>query len=101
MEAIDPRILGLEFAGGALVGGLIGLAAKKIAKLLAIIIGFQLIAFRYLESQGIIIVDWSALSAGLIATSERADPTFIESFVTTLSLGVGFTAGFLIGFHRG
>lgn len=101
MVEIDPTALGLEFGGGAVIGAVMGFAAKKIAKLIAVIIGLQLVVFRYLESQGILIVDWSALSAGLIGTTERADPTWLESLISTLSLGVGFTAGFMIGFRRG
>lgn len=101
MVEIDPTALGLEFGGGAVIGGVMGFAAKKIAKLIAVIIGLQLVVFRYLESQGILIVDWSALSAGLVSTTERADPTWLESLISTLSLGAGFTAGFMIGFRRG
>ncbi|MFC7215748.1 FUN14 domain-containing protein [Saliphagus sp. GCM10025334] len=101
MVNIDPTALGLEFGGGAAIGALMGFAAKKIAKLIAVIIGVQLVIFRYLESQGILIVDWNALSNGLIKTSEHADPTYLESFISTMSVGAGFTAGFLIGFRRG
>ncbi|USZ72623.1 FUN14 domain-containing protein [Natronosalvus halobius] len=101
MVNIDPTALGLEFGGGAAIGALMGFAAKKIAKLIAVIIGVQLVIFRYLESQGILIVDWGALSNGLIKTSEHADPTYLESLISTMSVGVGFTAGFLIGFRRG
>ena len=54
MIDLDPTALSLEFGGGAVIGGLIGFAAKKIAKVLAIIVGVQLMFFRYLESQGII-----------------------------------------------
>ena len=98
---LDPTALGLEFGGGAVIGGLMGFAAKKIAKLIAVIIGVQLVIFRYLESQGILIVDWDALSRGLISTSKRADASYLESLISTLSVGAGFATGFMIGFHRG
>ncbi|WP_222919250.1 FUN14 domain-containing protein [Natrinema sp. SYSU A 869] len=105
MLDLDPTALGLEFGGGAVIGGVIGFAAKKIAKLLAIIVGVQLMAFRYLESQGIIIVDWSRLSAGILKTQERAgdaaDIHWVQSMISTLSIGAGFTGGFLVGFRRG
>ena len=101
MLELDPTTLAVEAGGGAVLGGVIGFAAKKIAKLLAVIIGVQLVVFRYLESQGILIVDWDALSGGLVTASERADPSYLESLISTLSVGAGFTAGFLIGFHRG
>ena len=101
MLELDPTTLAAEAGGGAVLGGLIGFATKKIAKLLAVIVGVQLVIFRYLESQGILMVDWDALSGGLVSASERADPSYLESLISTLSVGAGFTAGFLIGFHRG
>jgi len=104
MISLDPTALGLEFGGGAVIGGLIGFAAKKIAKLLAVIVGVQLMVFRYLESQGIITVDWNRLSAGVLQTQAQAQgaaTTWIQSIISTLSVGAGFTGGFLIGFKRG
>lgn len=104
MIDVDPTALGLEFGGGAVIGGLIGFAAKKIAKVLAVLVGVQLMVFRYLESQGILVVDWNRLSAGLLETGERAQGAeihWLESVLSTLSIGAGFTGGFLIGFKRG
>jgi len=105
MIDLDPTALGLEFGGGAVIGGLIGFAAKKIAKVLAVIAGVQLMLFRYLESQGIITVDWNRLSAGILKTQEHAqnaaNTPWLQSLVSTLSIGAGFTGGFLIGFKRG
>ncbi|MDF9746512.1 FUN14 domain-containing protein [Natrinema salsiterrestre] len=105
MIDLDPTTLGLEFGGGAAIGGLIGFATKKLAKLLAVIVGVQLMLFRYLESQGILIVDWNRLSAGLLKTQTRAqdaaDISWLQSMISTLSIGAGFTGGFLVGFKRG
>ncbi|WP_408958748.1 FUN14 domain-containing protein [Natrinema sp. 74] len=104
MIDIDPTGLGLEFGGGAAIGGVMGFAAKKIAKLVAIMVGVQLMVFRYLESQGIITVDWNRLSAGLLQTQQRAqnvDVHWLQSVLSTLSIGAGFSGGFLVGFKRG
>ncbi|TMT86187.1 hypothetical protein E2L06_06085 [Haloterrigena sp. H1] len=105
MIDLDPTALSLEFGGGAVIGGLIGFAAKKIAKVLAVIVGVQLMIFRYLESQGIITVDWNRLSAGILQTGDHAQHAannhWVQSLVSTLSIGAGFTGGFLIGFKRG
>ncbi|WP_306057819.1 FUN14 domain-containing protein [Natronococcus wangiae] len=104
MIDVDPTALGLEFGAGAVIGGLIGFAAKKVAKVLAVIVGVQLMLFRYLESQEILVVDWNRLSAGLVGAQERTQGTeihWLQSFLSTLSLGAGFTSGFLIGFYRG
>ena len=101
MVEIDPTTLGLEFGGGAMIGAIIGFAAKKLAKVLAVLVGLQLVVFRYLESRGILIVDWDRLTRGLVKTKERADPSYLEAIVSSLSIGAGFTGGFFLGFKRG
>lgn len=99
---IDPQQLGLEAGGGAMIGAVIGYAAKKIAKLLAVIVGLQLALFRFLESKGILQVDWSRLTNGMVQTQEKVnDPGWIEPIVSSLSIGAGFAGGFLVGFKRG
>ncbi len=100
MIDVDPATLALEFVGSAILGGVLGFATKQVAKLVAVLIGVQLMAFRYLESQEIVIVDWNRLSAGLIETQAQTNHWF-ESVLSMLSVGAGFTSGFLIGFHRG
>jgi uncharacterized membrane protein (Fun14 family) len=105
MVDISLQQLGLEFGSGALIGGLIGFTAKKVAKIVALIIGLQLAAFKFLESRGLITVQWEELTAGLIKTSANAaegtPPAWINSILSTLSVGAGFTGGFYLGFRRG
>ena len=103
MLDVDPTTLGFEFFGSAVLGGVLGFATKQVARLLAVVIGVQLMTFRYLESQEIVIVDWSRLSAGLVETGQRAEERvhWLESMLSVASVGAGFTSGFLIGYHRG
>jgi uncharacterized membrane protein (Fun14 family) len=105
MVEIDPQQLGLEFGGGALVGGLIGFTAKKVAKLIAVIVGLELALFKFLESREILIVDWERLTAGVVETAEAAasgtPPSWAMTILSTLSVSAGFTGGFLLGFRRG
>ena len=102
MEVIDPQQLGLEFGSGALIGAIIGFAAKKIAKLLAIIVGLELALFKFLEAKGILSVDWSRLSNGLLKTGDKIeDPGWVQPILSTLSIGAGFTGGFMVGFRKG
>ena len=49
--------VGLELGTGAVIGGLIGFTAKKVAKIIAIIIGLELALFKFLETKGILTVD--------------------------------------------
>ena len=105
MVEIDPQQLGLELGTGAVIGGVIGFAAKKVAKLIAVIIGLELALFKFLESRQIITVDWEKHTAGAVKAGETAasgtPPSWLMTFLSTLSVGAGFTGGFLIGFKRG
>jgi uncharacterized membrane protein (Fun14 family) len=103
--SIDPTSLGLEFGSGAVIGGIIGFAAKKVAKIVAVIVGLELALFKFLESRGILTVDWERLTSGLVKTSQDAatgaPPSWLSSILSTLSISAGFTGGFLVGFKKG
>lgn len=102
---LDPQQLGLELGTGAVIGAVMGFAAKKIAKLIAVIVGLELALFKFLESRGILTVDWDRLSAGILKTGEVAQdgapPSWVTSILSTLSIGAGFTGGFMVGFRKG
>jgi len=56
----------------------------------------------FLESRGILSVDWERLSAGVLDTATSATPpSWLMSVLSTLSISAGFAAGFLLGFKRG
>lgn len=103
--AIDFRQLGIEAGSGAIIGGIIGFAAKKVAKIIAVLVGLQLALFKFLESREILSVDWEKLTSGLVKTSQGAaagsPPDWIMTILSTLSISGGFAAGFLVGFKRG
>jgi uncharacterized membrane protein (Fun14 family) len=105
MVDINAQQLGLELGTGAVIGGIIGFAAKKVAKLIAVIIGLELALFKFLESRRILNVDWERLTAGMVDVGEAAasntPPSWIMTILSTLSVGAGFTGGFLIGFKKG
>ncbi|WP_435194502.1 FUN14 domain-containing protein [Natronomonas sp. EA1] len=105
MFELNPQQLGLEFGSGAVIGGIIGFAAKKVAKLVAVIVGLELALFKFLESRGILTVDWEQLTAGLVKASREAasgaPPSWLNTILSTLSISAGFTGGFLLGFRRG
>jgi len=101
--------IGLELGTGAVIGGLIGFAAKKVAKVIAVLVGVQLAVFKFLESRNILVVDWERLSAGLINASRTATdaatanqpPSLLASLLSVIPVSAGFTGGFLVGFKRG
>jgi uncharacterized membrane protein (Fun14 family) len=102
---INAQQLGLEFGTGAVIGGVIGFAAKKVAKIVAIIVGLELALFKFLESRGIMEVNWDKLGATFLEAGEAASggapPSWLMSILSTLSVGAGFTGGFFLGFKKG
>jgi len=105
MMDIDPTTLGIEFGTGAGIGAIIGFAAKKVAKLIAVLVGLELALFKFLESRGILTVDWERLSGGFMNAAEAGSattpPSWMSSILSTLSVSAGFTGGFLVGFRKG
>lgn len=101
---VDFKQLGVEAGSGAVIGGVIGFAAKKVAKVIAVLVGLELALFKFLESREILSVDWGKLSAGLVNTSTDATtgapPSWMETILSTLSISAGFTGGFLLGWNR-
>lgn len=101
---IDFKQLGVEAGSGAVIGGLIGFAAKKVAKIIAVIIGIELALFKFLESRGILTVDWEQLTAGIVGASQDAasgaPPSWVQTILSTLSISAGFTGGFFLGWKK-
>jgi uncharacterized membrane protein (Fun14 family) len=104
---LDPKQLGFEAGSGAVIGGVIGFAAKKVAKVIAVLVGLELALFKFLESREILSVDWGALSAGILGSGQAATeaatgapPSWMETIISTLSISAGFTAGFFLGWNR-
>lgn len=103
--SFDPQTLGLQLGTGAVVGAIIGFAAKKVAKIIAVLVGIEMALGAFLESRGLITVKWDKLTGGIVKAGQQAasgtPPSWLMSILSTLSVGVGFTGGFLVGFHRG
>ena len=100
---LNPQQMGLEFGGGAVIGAVIGFAAKKIAKLIAIIIGLELALFKFLETRGVLQVNWAKITDASADVGDGAQeaPSFLMCFISTLPVGAGFAGGFLLGFKKG
>ena len=108
MVDLPVQQLGLELGGGAVIGGVIGFAAKKVAKIIAVLVGLELALFKFLETRGVLSVDWNAISGTAANVSKAASetagtqpPSWVTSIVSTLPVSAGFTGGFLLGFRKG
>jgi Uncharacterized conserved protein len=107
LDGISFQQIGFEAGGGAVIGGVMGFAAKKIAKLIAILIGLELALFKSLETRGVLNVNWEKItnaSANVTDAAQEggsAGAGYVDSLLSTLPVGAGFTGGFLVGFRRG
>jgi uncharacterized membrane protein (Fun14 family) len=108
MVEFNLQQLGLEAGGGALIGGIIGFAAKKVAKLIAIIVGLELALFKFLETRGILDVNWAAIGGAAQNATQAGSgaaagqpPSWIVSLLSALPVSAGFATGFFVGFKKG
>jgi len=107
LDGISFQQIGLEAGGGAVIGGVIGFAAKKIAKLIAVLIGLELALFKFLEARGVLQVNWKKItnaSANVTDTAQEggsAGANYLDSLLSTLPVSAGFTGGFFLGFKKG
>ncbi|MDY6769786.1 MAG: FUN14 domain-containing protein [Candidatus Nanohaloarchaea archaeon] len=104
MVEIPVEGLAAELGTGAVLGAISGYAAKKVTKMVAVIAGLAIIVAKWLESRGIVSIDWAGVGGGFIdvgTTAADAAPPLLDTLVSTLGLGGGFAAGFYLGFRRG
>ena len=98
------QTVGINIGTGALIGGIIGFTAKKVAKLVAIIVGLELALFKILESRQILVVNRARVGASFLTAGEaaasQAPPSWIMTLLSTLSVSGGFAGGFLLGFKK-
>jgi uncharacterized membrane protein (Fun14 family) len=86
VTSLTPLLTTVGFGG--LVGYLIGIAIRYIVKIIAIIVGLFLAALMYLQSQGIVNVNWTKLQA----MSQPVLSSLTNSLNSTKS-GIGVVTG--------
>lgn len=94
--------VGLNIGGAAVAGGIIGWAAKKMLKIVAVLVGLELALLAFLQQRGFITVHWDQLGSALsgLSASATSVPAWLPA-VSSLGVGGGFLAGALVGFKRG
>ena len=88
---------------GGIIGLCIGYAIKKVAKIAAAVIGIFSLGLIYLESQGMISVDWLGVEAWgntALAGLGQAEGA-LGIFLSNLPFAGGALAGFAIGIKMG
>ncbi len=88
---------------GGIIGLCIGFALKKIAKIAAAIIGVFSLGLIYMESQGIIAVDWLGVETWgntALAGLGQAEGA-LGTFLANLPIAGGAVVGFALGIKWG
>jgi uncharacterized membrane protein (Fun14 family) len=103
-ELFDGALAQLGFGGAA--GLVVGYAAKKMTKLVAIGLGVLFIVIQLLAYQGLITVNWTEVQSTAEGVwTDPAGRTIADrlwSIITAnLPFGGGFAAGFALGFKLG
>jgi uncharacterized membrane protein (Fun14 family) len=100
--------IGVMVGGGFFGGLLLGYALKKIAKLIAVLVGLFLAGLAYLQYQQIASVNWYKIEDVISTIANTTTNAFndynIEALATTnldIFLMSGTSAGFTIGFIKG
>lgn len=99
-----PALASLGFGGAA--GLVVGYTAKKVTKLIALMLGLAFILVQVLAYKGLITVNWGAVQS--TAEGVWTDPHGLtladhawEILTANLPFGGGFVAGFALGFKLG
>ncbi len=103
-ESLMGPLAGLGFGG--IAGAVVGYAAKKLTKMVAIVLGAVFIIIQVMSYNGWIQVDWVALqtTAEQAVESEGGRSAAEQGWqilTANLPWGGGFVAGFAIGFKLG
>lgn len=107
MDIQNIGTIGTSLVSGTLTGILIGYAIKKILKIGLIILGSFFGAVAYLQSQGLLNVNWERIEAAsnqaITTVSNAITDDSANSVIANLGLPLtgGMAVGFAIGFMKG
>ena len=91
--------LSFSLLQGVLVGIIFGILFKVASKTIKVFFIIQFFIIKWLESRGILIVDWKRLTLGLMDVANSLDnaiETLLYSIVETGIFGAGILAGITI-----
>lgn len=92
-----------EIGIGGIGGFLAGWALKKVAKLVAIIIGIGFLGLQYLAFKDIIKINYGALQNYVteLVGDARGIQRLLTDFIVHAPFGAAFIGGFYLGLQRG
>jgi uncharacterized membrane protein (Fun14 family) len=96
--SLDSLLTDLGYAGFA--GFVVGFAVKKLINLFLMFIGLYLLSLLWLQSKGIIYINWGqfwVLSKSLF----HGVDAFVKGALKTVAFSSAFAGGFFLGFKAG
>ncbi|MEM1545252.1 MAG: FUN14 domain-containing protein [Candidatus Methanomethylicia archaeon] len=101
MDALNVILLQLGIGG---IGGfLVGYAVKKVAKILAVILGLGFLSLLYLSYKGIIQISYDRL-LGEVESGLKfigIGQSVISSIIANIPFAASFITGFILGLKKG
>ncbi len=103
-QLLEGPLASLGFGGAA--GAVVGYAAKKMTKLLALLLGVLFIILQVLVYNGFISVNWGAVQSSAEGVWRSPEGVTLADrawsiLSANLPFGGGFAAGFALGFKLG
>ena len=92
-----------ELGIGGVGGFLVGFAFKKVAKLIAVIVGLFFLSLQYLAYENIIAIDYGALQifANELLGQTAGAQTWLTDFIVHAPFGAAFVGGLYLGLRKG
>jgi len=94
------EVLIYQLGIGGTGGFLIGYAAKKIAKIIAVFLGFYAASLLYLNHMGVITMNYERFMS-VASDSATNIANFFASSLGGLPFSAGFVGGFVLGVKKG
>jgi len=100
-DILTPMIS--ELGIGGIGGFVVGYALKKIAKIVAIILGIGFVGLQYLAYKDFITINYPALKEWMVnITGQTAGlQSLAADFVAHIPFGASFGVGFYLGLKKG
>jgi uncharacterized membrane protein (Fun14 family) len=100
-EIATPLVF--QLGTGAVGGFLVGYAIKKVAKLIAVLIGVFFLVLIYLSWRGILAVNYEKLREAVSGWLGAAEQTvgWLTPIIAHLPFAGSFLVGFFLGFKMG
>ena len=100
-DFVSPLVA--EIGIGGIGGFIVGYALKKIAKILVVLLGLGFLILQYLAYQGIININYSALTdwaKGLVGQASGFQGVLV-ALIAHIPFGATFAVGFALGLKMG